>query len=134
MKEIKIEMNSNLENIMSAFLKEIDLLVEQKVNERINDVKKGYAKKVQPLMTVQEAASYLNLSPKTVYKYVQIGKLSFFKPSQRRNKNGYEPAKNTKLFFKREELDKYLLNENYHYYSEEELEMEAHTRIAKRKM
>jgi excisionase family DNA binding protein len=124
-------MNTNLEQILSALMNEIDNLVDQKVNQKLAELKKGYAKKVQPLMTVQEAANYLNLSPKTIYKYVQTGKLNYYKPSQRINKNGIETAKNAKLFFKKDELDNYLLNEDYHYYSEEELDKQAQTRIAK---
>jgi excisionase family DNA binding protein len=124
-------MNSNIEQILKALVNEIDSLVEQRVNLKIAELKKGYAKKEQRLMNVQEAAAYLNLQPTTIYKYVQLGKLNFYKPSQRRNKNGCEPAKNTRLFFKRDELDNYLLNEDYHYYSEEELDKQAQTRIAK---
>ncbi len=127
-------MNMNLEILITAFMKEIDSLIEQKINQTIVDMKKVYAKKEQPLMTVHEAAVYLNLSPKTIYKYVQIGKLNYYKPNQRRNKNGHEPAKNTRLFFKRDELDKYLFNEDYHYYSEEDLDIQAQTRIAKSRM
>ena len=123
----------NLQQILTALIQEIDTLVEAKVNLKIEEIKKGYAKKQQPLMNVQEAAVYLNLSVKTVYRYVHLNKLSHFKPGNINSKNGMTSGKNCRLFFQKAELDKYLLNETNHFYSDDEIEHQADTRIARSK-
>ena len=123
-------MNNNLEQILTLLVNEIDIIVDSKVDKKMSELKKSSVKHEKPLLTVSEAAEYLCLSPKTIYKYVQTGKLNYYKPNQIMNKNGFESAKNTKLLFKKSELNDYLLNEDYHYYSDNNLEQEANTRIA----
>ena len=127
-------MNTNLEQIFSGLSAEIERLVEEKLNQKISELRLTMAKSEKPLMTAREAAEYLSMSVNSIYQYAQNGRLSFYKPTQGKNRKGIEIANNCKLMFKREELDAYLLDSNKHYLSDLELEKEADTRIAKKKL
>ena len=62
------------------------------VTEQINLVN------AKTFLTIEDAAFYLNFSKSTVYKLCSTRKISFFKPNGKEN------------FFKKEDLDTYLLS------------------------
>lgn len=120
-----------MHNILTAFMREIDIIVEKRLNDKLEEIKKVFLKKQQPLLNAQEAANYLNMSVKSVYRYVQLGKLSYYKPAQINYNSGKTSGKNTKIFFKLEELNNYLLNEDNHYHSDEEICKLAQSKLIK---
>ena len=75
----------------------------------------------KPIMDIKEASKYLSISSKTMYKWIQEKKIPCYRPSG-------------KVYFKLQELENFIFNENTRYMSEEEMEREAETRIALMKL
>jgi len=75
------------------------------------------SKKSNDILTLKEAASYLDLKPSTIYSYVSKGVLSSYKP------NG------GKLYFLVGDLQQFILNKKYYKKSKDMLESEIISRF-----
>ena len=67
------------------------------------------------VLTLEEACTYSGLSKSKMYKHTSGGKLPFYKPEGK------------KIYFKREDLENFLLRNRHS--SQEELEEKAATRV-----
>ncbi len=75
----------------------------------------------KPFMNIAEVSKYLGLSKATIYKYIQNNKIPFYR-------------KDKKVYFKRSDVDFYVLDSENRFFSMSELESEADTWIALRRM
>jgi excisionase family DNA binding protein len=72
-------------------------------------------------MNIAEVSKYLSVAISTVYKYIQKNRIPFYR-------------KDKKVFFKRSDVDFYVLDSENRFFSMSELESEADTWIALRRM
>lgn len=78
--------------------------------------------KMKPFMDMDEACEYLSISKHTMYKYTHKKIIPFYRLNGR------------KLYFKREELDAFILNKANRVSSQEEIESKAATEYLKNKL
>lgn len=110
-------MNQNLKTIAQTLTQEIEKHIELVVEKNLFYLKKELANKEKIFFTLKEAATYLNLSEKTIYQYINSNKISYYKPN------------NGKVFFKINDLNKYILNERNHIKSRSDIECEIETQM-----
>jgi len=73
--------------------------------------------KHKPFLNIDQASNYLGIPQNTLYGYTSKGIIPFYKLQGRR------------LYFKIEDLDKFVLNSKNRYSSQEEIEEKAATKI-----
>ncbi len=89
------------------------------IREVVEEETSRYSKK--PFMTINEASKYLGISKSTLYGYNNQHRISFYK-------NGKI------IYYKKEDLENFVLNKNNRIKSQEEIEIEAETYLACRKL
>jgi len=90
----------------------------QKILERLQKIEELLTKTTKPILTVDDLINYSGYSRSYIYKLVHRNAIPFYKPG----------GKN--LFFKREEINEWLLQNKSK--SESELEEEAYNHINKK--
>jgi excisionase family DNA binding protein len=95
------KLNKSLETFQSAIVAAVLAVVmpliekQSKENAFIN----------KPFLTLREAASYLDVSERTIYGYISQKKLSHYKPVD------------GKIYFSIRDLNEFIMNEDRHYKS-----------------
>lgn len=106
----KIERELNRQN---SLLELIDTPVKEDIMLSVEPQKEIISTKenIKEHLTVEEAAEYLNVSTSTIYKYTHQNTLAYSKPTGK------------KVYFKKEDIDKFLKNKRSK--SNEEIEQNA---------
>ena len=90
--------------------------------KELESLKQIIIKKDKPFLSIDEASDYLGISKNTLYGYTSKGILPYFKPQNR------------KIFFKIEELNKFVLDKKNRITSNQEIEEKAVTKIVTNKI
>ena len=100
----------HIKPILVRALKEIGLF------ELIEEIRMNRSKFEKPFLNIDELCEYTGLKKNSVYSLVHLKKIPYYKRTKH-------------LFFKRFEIDEWLLDERYKTRSKAELEIEASTRV-----
>jgi excisionase family DNA binding protein len=85
--------------------------------ERLDTIEKLLIKEQKPFLNIKAASEYLGISKNTLYTYTSKNAIPYYKLRGRR------------VYFKIDDLDNFILNKKNRYKSNDEIEMEASTRI-----
>ncbi len=85
--------------------------------DELRSLKSIIIEKHKPFLNIDQASNYLGIPKNTLYGYTSKGIIPFYKLQGRR------------LYFKIEDLDKFVLNSKNRYSSQEEIEEKAATKI-----
>ncbi len=92
------------------------------VLEKLNVLQQSLNVKDKPFLSMDEASEYLGISKNTLYGYTSKGIIPYYKPQNR------------KIFFKVEELNKFVLDKKNKFTSNQEIEEKAVTKIVTNKI
>ena len=100
-------MNTDKQKLISNILEILQALIEEIIEEKLNNINsKGTSQK--PFMSLDEAATYLNLSKNTLYAYNNRRTIPFRKTGK-------------SIYYKLEDLDAYVLRDSKHIKSKAEI-------------
>ncbi len=89
----------------------IDIKYLELISEEIKSLKRILIEKEKPFLTMDEASTYMGLPKNTLYQYTSKNLLPYYKTGKR-------------VYFKIEELNEFILNENNRYPSIKEITRE----------
>jgi len=89
----------------------------KEIQKQIEELKSLIAKTSKPFLSLEEAAEYLDLAKETVYQFSSKGILPKYKLHGRR------------IYFKKDDLDDFILNERNRKKTKAELEAKAATEL-----
>jgi excisionase family DNA binding protein len=92
-----------------------NLELYNRIYNKLVDIEKLLLQKDKPFMNIDEASEYLQLSKQTLYAYTSKNVIPYYKMQGRR------------VYFKKEELDNFVLDKNSRLSSQEEIESKAAT-------
>lgn len=84
-----------MEKIIVTTPSELEALIEKTVNRVISEQPEREQERGLQILSIHQAAEYVNLSPQTLYGFTSKRKIPFIK-------------KGKKLYFKKDDLDKWL--------------------------
>ena len=85
----------SMEKIIVTTANELEALIQNSVRKAINEQPEREQDRSSQTFSISEAANYVNLSPQTLYGFTSKRKIPFIK-------------KGKKLYFKKDDLDKWL--------------------------
>ena len=85
----------SMEKIILTTASELEALIQKSVRTAINEQPEREKDRSSQTFSINEAANYVNLSPQTLYGFTSKRKIPFIK-------------KGKKLYFKKDDLDKWL--------------------------
>ena len=114
---IKIEiMNNEQQNTIDSYLNQaINEVVDARINEMKSMLKKDLIEENKPFLTLTDVCSLTGLSSSTIYSYVSLGKISYYKPAGKQ------------IYFKYDDVVKFIMNEKHYYKSKSALISDAET-------
>lgn len=91
--------------------------INQEILSKLDSLQKALIDKEKPFLTIDEASEYLGISKNTLYGYTSKNIIPFYKIQGR------------KLYFKIDDLNKFILNKKNRSASQSEIEEKAATQI-----